>query len=410
MYKVIVHFDGDSFFASVEQVLNYKLKGKPLVTGAERGAITSASIEAKKMGVGRGISLRDARKLCPKLLVVPSNYMAYSIFARRMYKIVREFTSDVEEYSIDECFADITGLDKKYKKSYEEIALMIKGKLEKNLGVTFGVGLGPNKVLAKAASKHRKPAGFTSIFKEDLEVFLKNIPVGKLWGIGVKTAIYLNKRGVVTALDFREKTEGWLADNDLAKPYKEMWMELHGQFVKSLTIEHEVAKSIIQSRTFRPASSDAKVVMMQLSKNIQGACSHARRLKLRAGRARFYLKTQEFSYRGFEIEMSVATATPMEILKLVRENFHKVYRSGVLYRATGVCLYSLIPEGKASVDLFGESVKADRNVKIFEAVDRMSRKFGKDTVFLGSGMQVMGGARREGLLVGEKVLELPVVG
>lgn len=404
MFKAIVHFDGDSFFASVEQVLNFRLKGKPIVTGAERGAITSASIEAKKMGVGRGVSLRDAKKLCPKLIVVPSNYMAYSIFARRMYNIVREFTSDVEEYSIDECFADITGLDKKYKKSYEEIALMIKQKLEKSLGVTYGVGLGPNKVLSKAASKHRKPAGFTSIFKEDLEEFLKNIRVEKLWGIGMKTAIYLNKRGVVTALDFAQKTEGWLEAHELAKPYKEMWMELQGHFVKTLSVQHEMAKSIIQSRTFRPASSDPKVLMMQLSNNIQGACNHARRVSLRAGRVRFYLKTQEFSYRGFEIEMSVPTSTPIEIVKLVRENFDKVYQSGFVYRATGICLYSLIPEGKVAVDLFEESLKAEKNVEIFEAVDRMSKKYGKDTIMLGSGMRE---DKRRG---SSKVLELPVVG
>ncbi len=400
MHKTIVHFDGDSFFASVEQVLNFRLKGKPLVTGAERGSITSASIEAKKMGVGRGVSLRDAKKLCPKLIVVPSNYMAYSIFARRMYNIVREFTPYVEEYSIDECFADITGLDKKYKKTYEEIALMIKEKLEKSLGVTYGVGLGPNKVLAKAASKHRKPAGFTSIFEENLEEFLKNIPVGKLWGIGMKTAIYLNKRGVVTALDFTQKTEGWLEAHELAKPYKEMWMELQGHFVKSLSIQHEVAKSIIQSRTFRPASNDPKVLMMQLSKNIQGACANARRVKLRAGRVKFYLKTQEFTYRGLELEMIVPTSTPIEIVKLVRENFNKVYKGGVLYRATGVCLYSLIPEGKVAVDLFGESMKAEKNVAIFEAVDRISRKYGNDTIFLGAGVRERG----------EKVLDLPVVG
>ncbi len=399
--RAIVHFDGDSFFASVEQVLNYKLKGKALVTGAERGAITSASIEAKKMGVGRGISLRDARKLCPKLLVVPSNYMAYSIFARRMYNIVREFTPHVEEYSIDECFADITGLDKKYKKTYEEIAEMIKSKLEKSLGVTYGVGLGPNKVIAKAASKHRKPGGFTAIWEGDFEWFLKSIPVGKLWGIGVKTAIYLNKRGVVSALDFAQKTEGWLEDNDLAKPYKEMWLELQGHFVKELSIQHEMPKSIIQSRTFRPASSDPRVLMMQLSKNIQGACIHARRSKLRAGRVRFYLKTQEFSYRGFEIALSVPTATPMEIVKLVRENFYKVYKAGFVYRATGVCLYSLVPEGKVATDLFGESIKAEKSVEIFEAVDRMSKKYGKDTVFLGSGMMERS--------VGEKVLDLPIV-
>ena len=177
--RVILHFDGDSFFASVEQVMDYRLRGRPLVTGGERGAITSASIEAKRLGINRGVSLRDAKKLCPELVIVSSDYVSYAIFAERMYAIVREFTPLIEEYSIDECFADITGLDRVFKMSYADIAIAIKKKLETSLGLTFGVGLGPNKVLAKVASKHRKPAGFTIIRQNTLESFLKNLPIGE---------------------------------------------------------------------------------------------------------------------------------------------------------------------------------------------------------------------------------------
>src|SRR4051812_2148322 len=107
--RAIVHFDGDSFFASVEQLMNHELRGKPVVTGGERGAATSLSYEAKRMGANRGMSLQEIKKLCPDVVVVSSDYLSYSIYARRMYSIVRSFTPDVEEYSIDECFADITG-------------------------------------------------------------------------------------------------------------------------------------------------------------------------------------------------------------------------------------------------------------------------------------------------------------
>src|SRR6266481_9977 len=158
--RAIVHFDGDSFFASVEQLMNHALRGKPVVTGGERGAATSLSYEAKRMGAHRGMSMQEIKKRCPAVIIVPSDYTSYSIYARRMYTIVRSFTPEVEEYSIDECFADITGLHVKYGMPYEQITKMIQEKLQADLGLSFSAGLGPNKCLAKAASKFRKPAGF----------------------------------------------------------------------------------------------------------------------------------------------------------------------------------------------------------------------------------------------------------
>jgi nucleotidyltransferase/DNA polymerase involved in DNA repair len=404
--RVILHFDGDSFFASVEQVMNWKLKGKPIVTGGERGAITSASLEAKKRGVGRGLSLRDAKKVCPDLVIVPGDYLSYSIFAERVYSIVREWTPLVEEYSIDECFADITGLDRVFKKSHEEIAKDIKKKMETSLGLTFGVGMGPNKVLAKIASKHRKPAGFTVLQPETLEDFLKDLPLGKVWGIGPSTSIALSMAGVQTALEFARKPLAWVEDQKISKPYREIWLELQGYHVKELSLISKAPHSIIKSRTFTPPSMDREFIFSQLSKNIEAACVKARRHRVRTGEVRFYLKTQEFTYKRYGIPMPFPTSSPIKIIRLVKKYFNKAYRSGVLYRATGISLKVFVSEGHTMDDLFGGSRDAQKNTEVFQAVDNVARRYGEHAVHLCSSMKALEASGEKT----KKTLEIPMVG
>ncbi len=403
--KAILHFDGDSFFASVEQVMDYRLKGKALVTGGERGAITSASIEAKKLGIGRGIPLRAAKDLCPELIIVRGDYLSYSIFAHRMYKIVREFAGAVEEYSIDECFADITGLDQVYKKSYEEIALMIKEKLEKSLGVTFGVGLGPSKVLAKVASKHRKPGGFTTIKQENLQTFLQTLPLGKVWGIGPSSSLALHRLGLRNAWEFSEKSLGWIEANKVSKPYRETWLELQGYYTKELNLTPEAPKSIIVSRTFSPPSSHRSYVLSQLSKNIESACAKARRHGIRPKDFRFYLKTQEFRYHGFDVSMPLPTSSPLEMMQHVRRHFDEVYRRGVEYRATGVSL-KRFSEDVLTLDLFGSSNDVEKESAVFKAVDNLAHKYGENLVHLGSSLN----ARKNSNHTPQKYLDIPFLG
>ncbi len=108
--KAIVHIDADAFFAACEQSLNPKLKGKPVITGQERGIAASMSYEAKARGVTRGMTLREVKRICPDAIILPSDYETYSLLSKRLFSIVKRYTPDVEEYSIDECFADITGL------------------------------------------------------------------------------------------------------------------------------------------------------------------------------------------------------------------------------------------------------------------------------------------------------------
>lgn len=403
--RQIIHFDGDSFFASIEQVMDHKLKGKPVVTGGERGAITSASIEAKRMGVNRGIPLHIAKEMCPGLKVVNGDYLSYSIFASRMYSIVREFAHEVEEYSIDECFADITGLDKLYKKSYEEIGMMIKAKLETSLGVTFGVGLAPTKVLAKIASKHRKPAGFTVINKKNLNNFLKDLPTGKIWGIGPASSRELNKLGIITALDLASKPLSWIESMRLAKPYKEIWLELQGISTNDISLDHDSPLSIIVSRTFTPPTGDMEILLSELSKNVEAACAKARRHKMRPRAMRFYLKTQQFTYQGLDIVFPQATSSPIEMMNTINKNLDKVYRKRTLYRATGVCLKNFGGDS-ATPDLFGATRQTEKQRAVFSVVDRLASRYGENTVHLGSSLN----ARKKRGETHDKTIDLPLLG
>jgi DNA polymerase-4 len=391
MERAIVHFDGDSFFASVEQALNYTLRGKPVVTGAERGAATSVSYEAKRLGVTRSMTLSQIKDMCPHVVVVNSDYRAYAIYAHRMYRIVRRFTPLVEEYSVDECFADITGLDITYHLSYPEIAQMIKERLEQCLGITFGVGLAPTKVLAKAASKFNKPAGFTHIALHNRRAYLDKVAIGNVWGIGTATAAMLQGLGIVTALDFAEKSHDWMLAQHMHKAHRALWYELNGTRVHELVVEHgtDIAASIIKSRTFSPPSKDKTFIYSQLAKNIEAACEKARSTGARARAVTVMLKTQSFLYGRVELDLAVASADPRDLLRSIKPQFERLYKPNTDYRATGITLRSLVREASFTHDLFGEGQRTNANLAVLSSVDSLNRRYGSQTVYVGASMQAV---------------------
>jgi len=133
--QAILHVDADAFFASCEQAIHPELRGRPVITGKERGIVAAASYEAKARGVQRGTRLSDVKKICPDAVILPSDYETYSLFSMRMFGILRRFSPDVEEYSIDEAFVDLTGLRRSFHGSYGMIAEKIQYEIEKSLGL-----------------------------------------------------------------------------------------------------------------------------------------------------------------------------------------------------------------------------------------------------------------------------------
>lgn len=394
--KAILHVDGDSFFASCEVALNPKLKGKPVITGKERGIVSAMTYEAKARGVTRGMRFFEVKKVCPDAIILPSDYETYSIFSRRMYAIVRRYTPEVEEYSIDECFADLTGLKRSLGMTYQEMAEKIKYDLEHELGMTFSVGLGPTKVIAKIASKWNKPSGLTFIPGKEIHEYLVKLPIGKVWGIGPSTAAHMFKLGIRTALDFASRDEVWVKEK-LSKPYLEIWYELRGVSVHSINSAQskDDYQSISKTRTFTPPSSDRAFVFSQLSKNIENACIKARRHGLAAKEISFYLKTQHFSYQGLEIKLTQPVSVPNEVTKAVSLHFNKVFKPGTLYRATGITLRKLAPESHEQLDLFGKSTEIKGITQLYKAIDKVSLKYGKHSVFLGSSLVAMNDAQHK---------------
>ena len=262
----------------------------------------------------------------------------------------------------------------------------IKHDLDTELGFTFSAGLAPNKVLAKIASKWKKPSGLTTIPGHDIHLFLISLPVSKVWGIGPKTTALLNKFGIQTALDFARKPEFWV-NKWLTKPGYEIWQELNGHCILPLVTEEKSTYQTIQKvKTFTPPSSDHTFVFSQLSINIEGACIKARKYRLAAKGAAILLKTQQFRYRWVEVRFTHATAFPHEIVRAIEPAFAQLFQPQEKYRATGVVLIKLDEDTMIQLDLFGEAVRAERFSRVYQAVDHMREKYGKHTVYLGTSL------------------------
>jgi len=382
--RAIVHIDGDAFFTSCEEAIHPELRGKPLITGGERGIVACASYPAKKLGIKRGVPLHEARKICPGLIVLPSDYETYSLFSRRMFDIMRRFTPDVEEYSIDEAFADITGMRRALHSSYEEIVLKMKKEIERELGITVSVGLSITKVLAKVASKHQKPSGVTIIKGRDIASYLGNLPVEKIWGIGNATTNYLAKMGIRYALEFAQLPEEKIRKK-FTKPSWEIWQELRGVSVYPVTAEEKSSyASISKTKTFAPPTSNAEYLFAHLMRNMESACIKARRYSLAPKKIIVFLKKNDFNTVGSEAKLSRPCAFPMEFSGVIRELFDSCYSPQDIYRATGVILCDLEPDDQVQYSLFDNPAQAEKIREIYNAADKLAQKFGKHTLHLGS--------------------------
>ena len=382
--KVILHMDGDAFFVACEVAKNPKLKGLPVVTGEERGIASALSYEAKALGVVRGMPVYKIKKDFPQVIILPGDYASYAKYSQDMFDIVRRYADDVEEYSIDECFADLTGLDKPLYMSYLEIAQRIKKEINEELGLSISIGLAPTKVLAKVASKWQKPNGLTVIEKEKIGDFLSKTPIEKIWGIGPRTSDFLRRRGVSMASDFVKKDLSWVKSN-LSKPYEVMWHELRGVSIMQIDPEPKTVYSSIQKpRTFHPTTNDKVFLLSQLSKHIEEACRKARHYNLVPKKVSFFLKTQGFRYCSFMTELPVPTNAPEIIINLAHRNFEKMWKKGVEYRTTGVTLLELEEKTISQLDLFGSGEKEKKFETIHEQIDNLEEKFGRRVVYLGS--------------------------
>src|ERR1700676_4880709 len=201
----MLHADLDAFYASVEQLLDPSLRGKPIAVGG--GVVLAASYEAKAFGVRGGMPGRQARELCPQLTFVSGHFEHYQRLGDAAIKVVTDFTPLVERISIDEAFADVAGCTHLFGPP-AEIARAIRHRVRAELGLPISVGVARTKHLAKIASQVAKPDGLVVVDPDTELEFLHHLPVELMWGVGAVTTTRLAEIGVLT-IGQLTKTPGW---------------------------------------------------------------------------------------------------------------------------------------------------------------------------------------------------------
>ncbi len=199
MERKIIHIDMDAFYASIEQRDNPKLKNKPVIVGwnSPRGVVCAASYKARESGVHSAMAMVKAHKLCPGGVFINPRMNRYAEVSRRIQAIFHEFTDLVEPLSLDEAFLDVT-VNKKDIPFASTIAREIKELIKSRLGLTASAGVGPNKFIAKIVSDMNKPDGLVVVTPDQAEGFLRDLPVGRISGVGAVTEARLKKSGVHT--------------------------------------------------------------------------------------------------------------------------------------------------------------------------------------------------------------------
>lgn len=273
--RKIIHIDMDAFYASVEQMDNPELRGKPIaVGGAEnRGVVSAASYEARKFGVRSAMSGFLAKKNCPELIFVRPRFDRYKEISKKIHKIFRDYTDLIEPLSLDEAYLDVTH-NKKGIPSATLLAQEIRQRILEEVGLTASAGISVNKFVAKIASDFNKPNGQKTVNPDEVILFLEQLPIQKFYGVGKVTTEKMFQLGIFSGLDLKNKPLDFL-EKHFGKSggfYYNVVRGIHNSEVKS----NRITKSVAAEHTF-DVNLSSEVFMLEKLEKI--ALELERRLK-----------------------------------------------------------------------------------------------------------------------------------
>ena len=370
----IVHLDMDAYFASVEQQSNPFLKGKPIaITGSgSRTVIATASYEARAYGVKTGMTVHDARNLCPHLICVDGNHEKYLYSTIKIREILMKFTDRVETYSIDEFFLDITGC-----KSPLETVKNIKDTIKKEIGLSCSCGLAPNRLLAKLGSKIQKPDGLTTITAEDFAIISVEMPVDKLHGLGKKTAHFLNSLGINTIKELGDAPVNFLFT------HFGFWghiLKSMGQGIDNSPVpyywEHDEPKSMGHSYTIPVDVSDMELIKALILMLCQKVAMRLRNEKKAAFTVSLTIRYSDFSTFCYHKTVKYLVDTPHGLYNVCLKVLNELGTLKKSVRLLGVTATNLVdqPDQPYLIDDF------ERTERLNRAIVGINSKFGEFTI------------------------------
>ncbi|WP_099332121.1 DNA polymerase IV [Actinomyces minihominis] len=369
----ILHVDMDSFFASVEVLLNPDLKGRPVIVGGtgNRGVVTAATYEARAYGVRAGMPIGRARSLCSGAVFIQGRHDVYAEYSGRVMKVLRSLSPRVEPISIDEAFMDVGGARRQLG-SPVRVAYLVRAKIKDEVGLPASVGVASTKSVAKIASAHAKPDGLLLVPADRTIEFLHPLPIGALWGVGRKTGEVLQTRGVDTIGQLAntpvQVLTGWLGAASAHALHALAW----GRDTRPVG-EREREKSISMERTF-PQNVTSREELAAFVLAAAHDCAHRlRSIGMLAWTVTVKVRDGEFN----TVSRSKTLLAPTDVGREVAETAEVLVdairfpKGGV--RLAGVGVSSLVEDGDAIPMLLDDNPKV-RATEL--AMDAAQARFG----------------------------------
>ena len=384
MHRKIIHVDMDAFFASVEQLDDPDLKGKPLIVGGtveQRGVVAAASYEVRKYGIHSAMPTSQALRLCPNLIIRPPRMSRYSEISNQIHKIFYDYTPEIEPISLDEAFLDVTGSIQLFG-SAEKIGKEIKTRIKQELGLTASVGIAPNMFLAKLASDLDKPDGLVIITEENKQQILDPLPISKIWGIGKVTNKALERIGIKTieqlrntSLNSLKKVLGNQAENILR-----LAKGIDSRDVESV---HE-AKSISAEETFSKDIQDKDTLLGVLLHQVEEVSSRLRAEEFEARTITLKIRYADFRTLTRSSTFENPTNTTKTLWQEAQSVFNKWYKSSAEpLRLLGFGTSNLVQQGTGQKLLFSDP-EEEKQKNIDSVFDKIRERYGEDSLRKGS--------------------------
>ncbi len=380
--RTILHVDMDAFYASVEQHDRPELAGKPVVVGGSggRGVVAAASYEVRRYGVRSAMPMREALRRCPQAVVVTPRFRRYREVSAQVFEVFREFTDLVEGLSLDEAFLDVTGSTGLFG-SGEDMAREIKKRIRERTGLTASVGVSHNKLLAKLGSGMNKPDGLTVIRPEDVRATLDPLPVGRLFGIGPKTAERLEEQGIFTLGQLRAAPESAL--RPLFRRETRRYQDRAAGIDERPVVSDAPEKQISSEETFDVDIRDHAEMQERLAQLADRTTARLRERQYKAGMVSIKVRRRDFEtftrQRSFNPPTQETRLIAQVAADLLDHWLAEQPRAAV--RLLGVGVADLVPEQQ--LELFTTPEIRDARA-LDDALDRIHTRFGDTAIHRGS--------------------------
>ena len=386
MYALV---DCNNFYVSCERVFEPALNGRPVVVLSNNdGCVVSRSAEAKALGIPMGVAFFKIRKLIQRhhVEVRSSNYTLYGNMSQRVMETLMQFALDVEVYSIDEAFLDLSGFTDRNLLDYGRLIRKI---VLQWTGIPISIGIAPTKTLAKVANHiaKRSPASGGVVELSDpteQSEALSQLDVADVWGIGSRLAKMLRRHGIHTALDLRNADEHWVRKRMTVVGQRTLF-ELRGILCIELDVAPPPSKSIIRSRGFGRPVVSLHEMNQAVAYHTSRAAEKLRSQKLLANLLEVFVTTSRFVERkyskGTTIGLHPPTDDTSQLIHHATRGLSRIFREGFEYKKVGVMLAGLTPRWKGSELLFGQAER-ERSNRLMAVMDAVNGRLGEDVLRL----------------------------